>query len=117
MTVNLSLDSSAKGSSHAGHSELGGEGQSRELRVGGVLQGQGLDTDEIFVAIGTDGSIRGELNRGGGGHGHAVRNGLQLSLLLSVTGVNTDLRIAEVSELVTLAAILPGDRLFLTSSP
>lgn len=115
MTVDLGLHSSAEGTGHAAKSELGRECKGRELGLSGILEGKGLETDEVFVAIGANGSVRGESNCRNLRDVDTGVDGLQKGLLLSISSVDGDFSRAELRESWGGAAILPRNNSGLTS--
>lgn len=72
-----------------------------------ILQGKRFKADEVFVAVGTDRSIRGEVDGASKGDIDAAVKSLQASLLLSIADIDGDLRGTEILERGSRTAILP----------
>lgn len=114
--VNLLLNLGRELSTHSGQLELGGEGQSRKLGLLGILERERLKSDEtewgekdrirlrssprmmaveglghvLFLGVGSDGRVRGELELADGGDIGRGGNQLKGGLLLRVSDVNGD---------------------------
>jgi len=89
--VDLLLNIGREVSAHSSQLELGGEGQSGVLRLLGILEGKRFESDEIFLRVGSDGSIRAERERAGGGNVSGGGEQLEGGLLLRVSDVDGDL--------------------------
>jgi len=107
LTLDLGEDGSAESASHASEGEFGREGESRELGLSGVLERERFEANEVLVAGGTDGSIRYEVNGRNLGNIHAAVQGLQKSLLLSISSINGNLGRSKVCEGGGRSTILP----------
>jgi len=109
LSGDLRLNIGGEGTSHAIESELGGEGKSRVLGLRGILKGERLNADEVFAAVRTNGSIRGEVNGVAQGDINAGVQSLQASLLLRIPDIDGDFGGTEILERRGRAAILPCD--------
>jgi len=141
-TVDLLLNLGRELPAHSGQLELGGEGQSGELRLLGVLEGERLEPDEaewvgksrqtashqklwqdprhvLFLGVGSDGGVRSELELADGGNIGRGREQLEGGLLLRVSDVNGDLGGTEVLQgwSRVVGIFNPCDSLFLTGRP
>jgi hypothetical protein len=113
----LSLNSAAELTGHAAQSELGRERKSRELGLVEILEGKRLEANEILSTVGTNGSVRGELDGVSGGNINALRDRLEKSLLLGISNVDGDLGITELLKGGGATVILPADLNLLASGP
>jgi len=109
------LNIGGEGTGHAVESELGGEGKSRVLGLRGILKGERFNADEVFAAVGTNASIRGEVNGVGQGDINAGVQSLEASLLLRIADVDGNFGGTEILESRGRAAILPCDNSWLST--
>jgi len=103
----LREDSCCKDTGHAIEMELGRESEGRELGLSSILEGQGLEADEVFAADGPNGGIRGEVECGNERDIDAGVKSLEGSLLLGISGVDGDFSGTELGKAGGIAIILP----------
>jgi len=115
LTLNLGKNGGTEGTSHSGESELGGKSESRELGLSSVFERQGLEADEVFAAVGANGSVRNEVDRRNLRNVDAGVKRLKKRLLLSIAGVDGDLGGAKVRETRSRTTVLPLNNRLLTS--
>lgn len=117
--IDLVLLLRSERSGHTSQLELGREGQSGILRLGGILETKRLVSDKVLVGIRSDGGVRHKLERAGVGNVGGGRDQLERGLLLSVSNVNGDLAGTEVLQgrSRSVGVLNPLDGLVLTGLP
>jgi len=116
LAIDLSLNSSTEFTVHVVEVELGRESHCGIVLRRAILEGQGLNTDEVFAAGGTNAAVRGELNGADFGHVGVVTDELQAGLLLGISSVDTDFAWTIFVKTRLAAAILPLNLSLLTTS-
>jgi len=116
-TIDFALDGGVEGASHSVECEFGRESESRELRLGGILECEGLKSDEVEIAAATNGGVRSEHNGSSSGNIDRGGDSLERCLTDSVSDAHGHLRVTELLEGNTLTIVLPGDGLLGTSLP